>query len=159
AAQQDAYLAELSENDRALVLGINGQQAYARFTAGSKAATAQPSAALSTGEWHHLTARIGDGHLTLFIDGLDAAHVDSDAQDVGGTLTLGGAAANAHFFSGEMDELQIANVVRSADWIKAAARSQGMTAALVVYGGDTQREGGGQSYFATTLRNVTIDGW
>src|SRR5262249_61961017 len=31
---------------------------------------------------------------------------------------------------------------------------------LVVYGGDTQKEGGGgESYFVTTLRNVTVDGW
>jgi biopolymer transport protein ExbB len=34
-----------------------------------------------------------------------------------------------------------------------------MNAPLGVYGGDTQKESGGQSYFATTLRNVTVDGW
>src|SRR5262249_26273267 len=51
------------------------------------------------------------------------------------------------------------NSVRSADWLKAAARSQGIVAPLVVYGGDTQKEGGHESYFATTLRNVTTDGW
>jgi biopolymer transport protein ExbB len=34
-----------------------------------------------------------------------------------------------------------------------------MVAPLVVYGGDTQKEGGSESYFATTLRNVTVDGW
>src|SRR5215469_434597 len=34
-----------------------------------------------------------------------------------------------------------------------------MVAPLVVYGGDTQKEGGHESYFATTLRNVTTDGW
>jgi len=49
--------------------------------------------------------------------------------------------------------------VRSAYWLKAAARSQGLVAPLVVYGGDTQKEGGHESYFATTLRNVTADGW
>ncbi len=41
------------------------------------------------------------------------------------------------------------------------ARAQpGMVAPLVVYGGDTQKDsGGGESYFTTTLRNVTVDGW
>ena len=35
-----------------------------------------------------------------------------------------------------------------------------MVAPLVVYGGDTQKDsGGGESYFTTTLRNVTVDGW
>src|SRR6202035_3337129 len=37
---------------------------------------------------------------------------------------------------------------------------QGMDANLVVYGGDGQREGGGQtSYFVTIAKNLTIDGW
>jgi biopolymer transport protein ExbB len=35
-----------------------------------------------------------------------------------------------------------------------------MDAKLVVYGGDTQKDSsGGESYFTTTLRNVTVDGW
>jgi len=59
-----------------------------------------------------------------------------------------------------MDELEASNVARSADWIKAAATSQGMVAPLVVYGTDEQKNSGGSpSYFATTLRNVTTDGW
>jgi biopolymer transport protein ExbB len=80
-------------------------------------------------------------------------------QEIGGTLTIGGSAASANYFNGELDELEVANTVRSADWLKAAARSQGTVAQLVVYGGDTQKEGGHESYFATTLRNVTADGW
>jgi biopolymer transport protein ExbB len=35
-----------------------------------------------------------------------------------------------------------------------------MVAPLVVYGGDAQKDSsGGESYFVTTLRNVTVDGW
>src|SRR5262249_11616465 len=121
--------------------------------------TVQQNGQLTTGEWHHLAMRIGDGRLTLLVDGADVGHQNVDAQEIGGTLTIGGAAAGGRFYSGEMDELEVSDTVRSADWIKAAARSQGMVAPLVVYGGDTQKEGGGQSYFATTLRNVTLDGW
>ena len=51
-------------------------------------------------------------------------------------------------------------MARPAEWMQAAARSQGMVAPLVVYGGDAQKEsGGGEAYFATTLRTVTVDGW
>jgi biopolymer transport protein ExbB len=103
--------------------------------------------------------RIGDGRLTLLVDGADVAHANIDSQEIGGALTIGGSAAGAHFLTGELDELEVANVVRSADWLKAAARSQGLVAPLIVYGGDTQKEGGSESYFVTTLRNVTVDGW
>jgi len=160
AAQADAYVAQLADQGKELILGLNGTGAYARYASGTGAATSvQQSGQLTTGEWHHLAMRIGDGHITLLVDGNDAAHANVDAQDIGGALTIGGAAAGGHFYTGEMDELEVSNAARAPDWIKAAARSQGMVAPLVVYGGDTQKEGGGESYFVTTLRNVTVDGW
>jgi biopolymer transport protein ExbB len=161
AAQAQADVAQLADKGRELVLGIAGTQAFARYNGGSgPPISLQQTGQLTTGEWHHLAIRIGDGRLTLLVDGGDAGHANVDAQEIGGTLTIGGSAAGDSFYTGEMDELQVSNVARSADWIKVAARSQGMVAPLVVYGGDTQKEGGGsESYFVTTLRNVTVDGW
>jgi biopolymer transport protein ExbB len=159
-AQTDAYVAQLADQGRELVLGIAGTQVLARYNGGSAApVTITQTGQLTTGEWHHLAMRIGDGRLTLFIDGADAGHADADAQEIGGVLTIGGSAAKSNYLTGQLDELEVANSVRSADWLKAAARSQGMVAPLVIYGGDTQREGGKESYFVTTLRNVTADGW
>jgi biopolymer transport protein ExbB len=159
-AENDAYVAQLADQGRELVLGINGTQAYARYASGSGAPLMlQQPGQLTTGEWHHLALRIGDGRLTLLVDGLDAGHANADSQEIGGTLTVGGSAAGSNYYTGDLDELEVSNIVRSADWLKAAARSQGMVAPLVVYGGDTQKEGGHESYFATTLRNVTVDGW
>jgi biopolymer transport protein ExbB len=160
AAQSQAVVAQLADRGRELTLGIAGSQAFARYNGGASPVQLTQTAALTTGEWHHLAVRIGDGHLALFVDGIDAGHGNADSQEIGGTLTIGGTAAKASFFSGELDELEVANVARSDDWLKAAARSQGMVAPLVVYGGDAQKEsGGGESYFVTTLRNVTVDGW
>jgi biopolymer transport protein ExbB len=161
AAQSQAVLAQLADRGRELTLGIAGSQAFARYNnGGGPPVQLTQTAALTSGEWHHLAVRIGDGHLALFVDGVDAGHANADSQEIGGTLTIGGSSAKANFFSGELDELEVANVARSDDWLKAAARSQGMVAPLVVYGGDAQKEsGGGESYFVTTLRNVTVDGW
>ncbi len=157
--ESEAYVAQLADQGRELVLGINGTQAFARYSVGGAPVTVQQSGQLTPGDWHHLAIRIGDGRLTLLVDGTEAGRSNADAQEIGGVLTIGGSAAGANYYTGDLDELEVSNTVRSADWLKAAARSQGMVAPLVVYGGDTQREGGGQSYFATTLRNVTVDGW
>ena len=159
APQTDADLAQLADQGRELVLGIAGTQASARYAGGGAPVSITQSGQLTTGEWHHLALRIGDGRLTLFVDGVDAGHADADAREIAGVLTIGGSVAKSNYFTGQVDELEVANSVRSADWLKAAARSQGIVAPLVVYGGDTQREGGKESYFATTLRNVTVDGW
>ena len=159
AAQNDADIADLADSGRELVLGVSGSQAFARYNGGGQPVTVSQAGELVTAEWHHLAVRVGDGRLTLFVDGTDVGHVNTDVQEIGGVLTIGGAAAKSNYFTGELDELEVSSSVRSADWLKAAARSQGMVAPLVVYGGDTQKEGGKESYFATTLRNVTVDGW
>jgi biopolymer transport protein ExbB len=154
-----AYIAQLADQGRELVLGIAGAQALARYVGGSSPVTLTQPNQLTTAEWHHLAVRIGDGRLTLFVDGADAGHANVELQEMGGTLVIGGSATNGNYYTGELDELEVSSTVRSADWLKAAARSEGLVAPLVVYGGDTQREGGHESYFTTTLRNVTADGW
>jgi biopolymer transport protein ExbB len=160
APQSNAYIAQLADQGRELVLGIEGTQAFVRYNGGvGQPVTVTQSGQLTSGDWHHLAVRIGDGRLTLFVDGSDDGHANAEVQEIGGVLTVGGTAAKSNYFTGELDELEVSDSVRSADWLKAAARSQGMVAPLVVYGGDTQKEGGKESYFAITLRNVTVDGW
>ena len=154
-AADRASLLSLSDGSRELALGLAGGRAVARWrdASGREVAATQP-AALAVGEWHHLALRAVSGKLSLLVDGVVAAQVDAALQDMTGGLTIGNG------FVGDLDEVQVANVARSEAWIKAAARSQGMDAPLVVYGGDAQKESdAGQSYFASTLRNVTVDGW
>src|SRR5262245_7016626 len=112
----DAYVAALEDSGRSLILGVNGLGAFARLT-GTAGRVDLPQAAgeLTAGAWHHLAVRAGDGRLTLFVDGVDAGGVDVEVPEIGGTLTVGGAAAGSNYFSGELDELEFATAVRSAD--------------------------------------------
>jgi biopolymer transport protein ExbB len=157
--ETNAYIAQLADQGKEVTLGINGTQAFARYNGGSAPVTVTQTGQLTNGEWHHLALTVGGGHLSLLVDGADAGQADAQVQDVGGVLTIGGSAAKASYYTGDLDELEVSNVARSSDWLKVAARSQGMVAPLVIYGGDAQKEGGKESYFSTTLRNVTIDGW
>ncbi len=159
-AQQQAQVVTLGEGNRSLVLGIDGARAYARWRDGSREAVAMQTDELGADRWYHLAVRAGGGQLTLFIDGAAAAQVAADLTDLGGNLAVGATPAGTNRYVGELDELQVAGVTRSDGWIRAAARSQGMDAPLLVYGGDAQKEGGAEpNYFATTMRNVTFDGW
>jgi len=160
APQSQAVVAELSGQGHQLVLGINGSAAFARYDGSGAPVTVTQPADMTTGEWHHLALRVADGQLSLLVDGVDVAHAAAESRDLSGTLTLGASASGQGAYAGQLDEFEVSNMGRSDDWLKAAARSQGMNQNLVVYGGDTQKEGGGNtSYFATTLRNVTLDGW
>jgi biopolymer transport protein ExbB len=162
AAQSSADVVQLSGQGKELTLGISGTQAVARYASGAGAPVAvQQTGQLTSGDWHHLALTLGGGQLTLYVDGSQAAQAAAQAVDLAGTLTVGGSASGDSYFTGDMDELEVSGVARSADWIKAAATSQGMLAPLVVYGTDAQKDTGSSSpsYFATTLRNVTTDGW
>ena len=54
--------------------------------------------------------------------------------------------------------MQVSNVARRRSGCRQrrAARARKH---LVAYGSDAQKEGGDVSYFAVTMRNVTVDGW
>lgn len=159
--QQQAYLVSLEDaSGSGLVLGIDGQAAFARLGPAAGDAPRVASKDLELGQWHHLAVEAGAGRLGLFVDGEPAGGIDARLPEIAGPVAVGRSAAGANAFTGDLDELEIANTLRSADWIKAASAGQGMLATLVTYGADAQKEGGGgQSYFAVTLRNVTPDGW
>ncbi len=144
----------LTDQGRELALGLQGGRAFARYAAGAAPVTVQAPADLPAEGWHHLALSAGAGQLRLYVDGENVASAPVQLVEIGGALTVGSAT-----FAGDIDEVEAAKVTRSADWIKAAAKSQGMEAPLVAYGSDAQKEGGQGSYFGTILKNLTVDGW
>ena len=156
---QQAVVFALSDQGKSLELALDGAKLVARATLGGAPVAVTQASDLTLSQWHHVAMTAGDGKLTLFVDGVAAGSAPVTLAEVGGEFTIGGA-NGARFLTGDVDEVEVSKVIRSADWIKASARGQGMDANLVVYGGDGQREGGGQtSYFVTIAKNLTIDGW
>jgi biopolymer transport protein ExbB len=158
-AQAQAHVLSQGDAGNAVTLGIDNMTPFAQIgpaAAPTKVAAQQP---LNASEWTHLAVRVGSGKLTLLVNGVEAGTVDVTVPTIGGSLTVGAGAGNANQLIGDIDELQVSNVARPTEWLLAAAKSQGVVAPLIQYGGDAQKEGGGEGYFATTMRNVTPDGW
>ena len=156
---QQAVVFALRDQGKSLELTLDGAKLVARATLGAAPVAVTQSSALSLSQWHHVAITAGAGKLTLYVDGIADGSAPVTLAELGGNLTIG-AADGARFLTGDVDEVEVSKVARSADWIKASARGQGMEANLVVYGADGQREGGGQtSYFVTIAKNLTVDGW
>jgi biopolymer transport protein ExbB len=157
-AQQATVLA-LADKAKFIELAIDGSKMVARATLDGAPVTVTQATDLSLNQWHHVALTIGSGKLTLFVDGVSTTSAPVTLTELGGILRIGSADGKG-FLTGDIDEVEVSKVVRSADWIKASARAQGMDANLVVYGPDGQKEGGSQaSYFGTIAKNLTIDGW
>jgi biopolymer transport protein ExbB len=121
---------------------------------------------LSPESWHHIafTAK-SKGRMAIYMDGLELYYIDLPialpAAD--GPITVGAGVDGAAPFVGDLDEIQLSPTERSADWLRAAFKSQGPEAGMVSVG---PPELGGVSqlaeFYMTTVqvvRNITLDGW
>jgi biopolymer transport protein ExbB len=112
------------------------------------------SGAIVAGTWQHVALVVKDG-LVVYVNGVEVARAQGSVPALGGQVGIGRG------FKGDLDELQIATVARSADWLKLSAGSQGPDQKLLSTGA-VEGAGGeesGPSYLRILLSAVTIDGW
>ena len=156
--QQAAVLA-LVDGSKSIELDLDGAKVVVRAAMGGAPVSVAGASDLSLSQWHHVAFTAAGGNLTLYVDGLPVSSAPVALQELGGTFTVG-AAGGARYLTGDVDEVEVSKVARSADWIKASAAGQAMDENLVVYGADGQREASGQAtYFTTIAKNLTADGW
>jgi biopolymer transport protein ExbB len=156
---QQAAVFALSDQGKSIELDLDGAKPVARASFGGAPIAAAGAADLTLSQWHHLALTAAAGKLTLYVDGAVAADAPVALQEIGGTFSVG-AVNGGKFLIGDIDEVEVSKVGRSADWIKISARGQGMDSNLVLYGADGQREASGQAtYFVTIAKNLTADGW
>lgn len=155
-----------------LQLAIEGDKIYARLENGAdNVVETAHNTTLTEGTWHHVALVIKGNRLGLFLDGAETAYVETTIPEMTGPIIIGSdttakADANAKSsdstsgFIGEMDELHIAKIALTPDMLRFAVKSQGPGSTVLVYGEDGQQDSGGSpSYFMTTMKNVTVDGW
>ena len=155
---QEATIVALVDGAKELSIGLDGAKFVARAVLGGAPISVQsPDMGLS--QWHHVAVTAGSDKITLYVDGVAVSSAPAQLPEIAGSLQIG-SVNGARALAGELDEVEVAKTARSADWIKASARSQSIDSNLVLYGADGQKEGGGQSsYFVTIAKNLTVDGW
>ena len=167
--QQDAVLFHRRGQEAGAVeVRVNGTHACFQVTdsAGQTFRT-EECLDLPLESWHHVafTAR-SKGRMGIYLDGLELYYMNLPIPlpTVDGPITVGAAPDGTGALIGDLDELQLANVDRSPDWVRAAFKSQGAEATLVNVLPPEIGGGGGQldAFIATTIqvvRNITLDGW
>ncbi|KIO50355.1 DUF2341 domain-containing protein [Nitrosospira sp. NpAV] len=128
---------------------------------GQKLVLASGASAISGGEikaaaWQHVAVTAAAGKATLYVNGIPVGTGDLALPDAQGNVEIGAG------YTGELDEVQIANMARSEDWIKLAAAGQGMDSQLLKIGKpstDGEEEEESVSYFGILFQNLTVDAW
>ena len=110
---------------------------------------------LKAATWQHVAFTLEGGKATIFVNGDQVAAGDVPVQDVESDIKIGEG------FTGEMDELEIANVARSADWLKFSAAAQGVDSKLLTIiageGGEAEEGEGEANYIGILINSLTLD--
>ncbi|MET4169524.1 biopolymer transport protein ExbB [Bradyrhizobium sp. LA6.1] len=188
ALQPGAVLFSRSEGANGLTVGLDNGVAFVEVTSGGNTQRAAGGAAIAAGTWHQVAFTAKGAQIILYVDGSQVATLAAALPTMTGVSQLGRAAAaaapaadaaapaadaaqatppaavpsgSAAGFAGDVDELAIAKVARSAGFIKLSAVGQGPDQAkLISFSVDEENAGwfsGG--YFGVILRSVTLDGW
>jgi biopolymer transport protein ExbB len=153
-AQGKAVLFSQSDGAKSIAIVVEGDAVVARVASGQgKTVETSRDARLTAGVWNHVAVAFKD-RIAVYINGNSVAEANVAVPEMGGGLAMGEG------YAGEVDEVQLSNVERGADWIRALVQSQGPDGKLIAYGESEGGEsGGGASYFTILLSAVTLDGW
>jgi biopolymer transport protein ExbB len=157
--QPEAYIFRAADGANSLELLVRNATVVARYNQGGKTVETAPAPVQQPGQWRHVAVVLQPTKLELYVDGNRAGESPATAIAMNPAITLGGSSAGG-FLAGFLDEVQISNVARSAEWIKLSSRSQSLDFTVVNFGQDESKQGAGDtSSFVVIIQNVTIDGW
>lgn len=149
------------QNGSGLLIGMDSGTVFAE--AGAVRVTApQP---VAKGQWTHVAVTADGKTLTLYINGKLVANAGGALPALTSIVGIGGIPQGTTFsspaaaFTGEIDELRLSKVARSAALIRAEVASEGPDAKLVQYGTDEKQAGFGFGYFGIIVKSVTVDAW
>lgn len=83
-------------------------------------------AALSSGVWHYVAAKVINGEARLYVDGATAASKSSVniRLGIGGQVFLGASKQGTLCLSGRLDEVRIGKTMQTLEWIKTEYENQ-----------------------------------
>ncbi len=103
--------------------------------------------------WQHVALTVDGAKANLYINGISVATGDVPVVDASVNIKVGDG------YVGEIDEMQLANVARPAEWLKLSASAQGMDSQLLkIEAGEDEEGGDGEpNYIAILISSLTID--
>jgi len=115
---------------------------------------------LPVSAWAQIGLTIGNGQAVLYVNGAEASKADLPT----GLPAINGAVRIGEGYNGQIDEVQVAGVLRSPEWMKFSHAAQGADAKLVAAQLEREGEGSGiedeqAGYIGLLMKNLSVDAW
>jgi biopolymer transport protein ExbB len=144
-----------------VLIGLDNGVPFAEVDGGAAPARTPATAPVAAGQWTHIAVTADGANLMLYVGGRQVAQVAAALPALNSAAAIGGdiAGGTGSGYVGEIDELRLSKVARSATLIGIDAMSQGSESKLVGYGADEKQSGFGFGYFGVIVKSVTVDAW
>jgi biopolymer transport protein ExbB len=167
--QPQAVMFSRRDGSSVFLIGADMGVPFVAFTSQGGLVRTAPATPVAPQTWHHLAVVSGLGRVELYLDGQLYSSASGSLPGLSGPSTLGGdgsgVANGITGFAGEMDELQISRVARSASFVQfAAAEESGDTGPKVLALGVDEQPTNWFSfikkgYIGVIIGSLTVDGW
>jgi biopolymer transport protein ExbB len=167
-SSKEAHIFTWDDGKQSVVIGIDQTRPYCSLSFGKeKIVVATKTETLTPGRWRHLAVTAApNSRITLYLDGTEAAsgELKGPVPEVSADLIFGSPSKGGGAFAGDLDEVQLSNAARPAEWIKGAFQGHGPEGMLTSVSLEEEIGGGGGDSLTIHLikviiRTITLDGW
>jgi biopolymer transport protein ExbB len=162
---QPTLLYARRQDGKALLIGLDKGAPFVEVD-GEQSQRSSLGQPLTAGQWALVAVTADAGQVAIYVNGQPYATLAAslpaftNAAVIGGDVAGAAQGVNAFVgFAGEMDELRLSRIARSATAMRSDAMSQGAESALIQYGEDEKKSGFGFGYFGIIVKSVTADAW
>lgn len=141
----ETYLLHWSDGSTDLAIRMTQSQISAHLNAGGQKYVTQPAGEIAAATWQHITLTLAKDKMTLYVNERQVGQATVAWQALGGQIAIGNALNANEGFSGQIDEVRIDRVARSADWAALTTRNQGQDDKLLKIQQAEQLGSGGHS--------------
>jgi len=168
--QPQAVFFSRRNGNRYFLIGADNGAPFVEVTYQGAVVRSPAGAAVAPNAWTHLAVVANGEKITIFLDGEVYATLSAPLPALDGPIVLGGdgsrgTAGTGGIFTGELDEMQISKIARSAGVLKLAALAQGKdSAAKFITLGEDEHETSWLSalktgYIGVIVSSLSVDGW
>ncbi|HEY1710353.1 MAG TPA: DUF2341 domain-containing protein [Rhizomicrobium sp.] len=158
-ARSRAVLLARHTGKDSLVFGLDNGVPFVEGSGFTRVAAPQ---AVPQGRWTHVAMTADGSKITIYVNGQSVASGAGTLPALNTPLSIAGdatAGSGNNNFAGELDELRISRVARSATALYVDVIGEGPDTKLIRFGVDEKQAGFGFGYFGIIVKNVTIDAW
>ncbi|MBN1906195.1 MAG: DUF2341 domain-containing protein [Deltaproteobacteria bacterium] len=164
-AVSEAHLFTMSGSSGEVLIGIENSMIYCSVKSDTGViVSTEKTTAIASMKWQHLFVTVmPNSRITITLDGIESTWADMkfSMPQINSNMVVGNSIDRSKPFLGDLDEIRVSKGSRTISYIGLAHMTEGPDPKFLVVEGEEINKGRGMPvfYFATIVKNISLDGW